>query len=420
MKTFKKVNSWLHLWLGLISGLIVVTVCLTGCIWIFNDEINGFLRPETKVEQQEKPILTPSQIKEIAQREFPGMKMNYVIFQKGRTANVHLGERKKANSVLYINPYTGSVLRKETHAEGENDFFRFILNGHRFLWLPPDIGRPIINYATLTFVFILISGLIWWWPKRWNKSTRERIFKVKWKASFKRVNYDLHTVFGFYALLVLLSSALTGMVWGLKWYSEGVYWVTSGGDSLPASKKLQSDSTQANKFYTSAQAMDIAFAGVMIRHPQSEGFFFSYPDPAKAKSIISLTVYPSSGQFYNNRSYKFDQHTLKQLKGDEIYELGYEEAPFAAKLRRMNYDIHIGTVLGFPGKVLVFCCTLIGASLPVTGFIMWWGRKFGKKKKAKKATVKKAKRFTINRRPTKPLFPRRRNKTEKREEQEIQ
>jgi hypothetical protein len=211
------------------------------------------------------------------------------------------------------------------------------------------------------------------------------------------------------------------MVWGLKWYNEGLYWVTSGGKSIVKSSKIESDSTQANKFYTTDQAVDIVFSAVSAAHPSSEGFFFSFPDPQKQKSIISINVYPRSGQFYNNRSYKFDQHTLKQLKGDEIYDASFDGAPFATKLRRMNYDIHIGTVLGFPGKVLVFCCTLIGASLPVTGFIMWWGRKFGKKKKVKE---KKKRKFLKTFEPLqnsqgpKPELPLKRIKLKKKEEEQ--
>lgn len=385
---------------------------------MFNEEITTLLQPETRIERQDKPVLPPSHLKAIAQKEYPGMKVNSVIFRNGKTANVSLGERKKANVTLYMNPYTGDIVRKDVRAPGETDFFRFILNGHRFLWLPPDIGRPIINYAALTFVIILITGLIWWWPKKWNKNTRERIFKIKWKASFKRVNYDLHNVLGFYALVVLLCVALTGMVWGLKWYNEGLYWLSSGGTSLPKSKKLQSDSTQADKFYTADQATDIVFAAVSVKHPSSEGFFFSFPDPDKPRSIISMTVYPSSSQFYNSRGYKFDQHTLKELKAGDIYDASFDESPFASKLRRMNYDIHIGAVLGFPGKVLVFCCTLIGGSLPVTGFIMWWGRKFGKKKKGKEKDSLNIKRLKKLREQQllKPALPARWKKKSKEKE----
>jgi uncharacterized iron-regulated membrane protein len=41
----------------------------------------------------------------------------------------------------------------------------------------------------------------------------------------------------------------------------------------------------------------------------------------------------------------------------------------------MNYDIHVGAVLGIPGKILAFLASLIAASLPVTGFYIWWGRR---------------------------------------------
>jgi uncharacterized iron-regulated membrane protein len=385
--SFKKINNWLHLWLGLISGIIVFIVCITGCIWVFNEEITGILEPNTIIENQNKPVLPPSQLSKIATNLFPDKKVSYVTYQQGRAANISVGGRKSGGATIKVNPYTGEVVSKTERKEGDTDFFRFILNGHRFLWLPYEIGRPIVNYATLVFVILLITGLIWWWPKKWNNKTREKSFKIKWGASFKRVNLDLHNVLGFYSLLFLLAIALTGMVWGIKWYSEGLYWVTSGGQSLGEFERLESDSLQANKFFTPDQAIDRAFAKVMTENPKSEGFYYSFPDTSKLKSIINITVYPTSGQFYNNKSYRFDQHTLKQLKGNHaVYDTDYEQAGFGGKLRRMNYDIHVGSILGFPGKVLAFLSSLIGASLPVTGFLVWWGRKFGKNKKKKSPT----------------------------------
>lgn len=394
---FIRINKWLHLWLGLASGIIVLIVCLTGCIWVFNEEITGLLEPETWVERQDKPVFTPVQLSAIVARDYPDKLPAYADYQQGRTINLNLrdkvekkengersGGRRGGGVTLKINPYTGEIVSKEVRKKGETGFFRFILNGHRFLWMPPAIGRPIVNYGTLVFVVLLITGLIWWYPKKWNRSTTDKSFKIKWGASFKRVNLDLHNVLGFYSLLFLLAIALTGMVYGIKWYSEGLYWVTSGGEKLAEFKRLESDSLQTGKFYTPERAMDLAWNKVIAKHPKSKGFYYNFPDTSKVKATIGITVYPNAGQFYNSKGYTFDQHTLAELKREDVYSRDYETAGFPTKLRKMNYDIHVGSILGFPGKVMAFLASLIGASLPITGFLIWYGRKFKKKKSAKK------------------------------------
>ncbi|MEJ7557113.1 MAG: PepSY-associated TM helix domain-containing protein [Pedobacter sp.] len=392
---FKRINKWLHLWLGLASGIIVLIVCITGCIWVFNEEITGLMEPETKIEKRNKPVLSPSQLSAVAKQEYPDKVIAYAQYLQGRAITVNLKSpkeqgRRGGGVTLKVDPYTGKILKKDVRKKGETDFFRVILNGHRFLWLPFAIGRPIVNYGTLVFVVLLITGLIWWYPKKWNKSTTDKSFKIKWGASFKRVNLDLHNVLGFYSLILLLFIGLTGMVYGISWYSEGLYWVTTGGKSLEGrggGRRMQSDSLQAGRF-TPEEAMDLAWQKVISKHPKSEGFYYSFPDTARAKATIGITVYPTAGQFYNSQGYTFDQHTLKELKSKDVYSIAYEDAGFGGKLRKMNYDIHVGSILGFPGKVLAFLSTLIGASLPVTGFLIWYGRKFKKKgKKNKVASV---------------------------------
>ena len=384
---FYRISAWLHLWLGLITGIVMVIVCLTACIWVFNDEITTMLEPGTKVAYQQKPVLTPSQLQKIAATKYPGKKVSYVTYQQGKAIYLNIGEGRKGGTTMRINPYTGQIISIKERKPGETDFFRFILNGHRFLWMPYEIGRPIVNYSTLIFVITLITGMVLWWPQKWNKNTRQQSFKIKWGASFKRVNYDLHNVFGFYALLVISAMALTGMVYGIEWYSKGVYWVTTAGKTLPEFKRLKSDSTQAGLLYTPEQAMDSVFNKVLERHPEAEGFYYSYADTSKPASSIGITIYPTTGKYYNLYSYSFDQHTLKQLPGNKVYESEFSSAEFGTKLRRLNYDIHIGAILGFPGKVMAFFGALIGASLPVTGFLIWLGRK---NKKKKVPVVKKA------------------------------
>lgn len=40
----------------------------------------------------------------------------------------------------------------------------------------------------------------------------------------------------------------------------------------------------------------------------------------------------------------------------------------------MNYDLHVGAILGWPTKILASLASLVCASLPVTGFCIWWNR----------------------------------------------
>ena len=69
----------------------------------------------------------------------------------------------------------------------------------------------------------------------------------------------------------------------------------------------------------------------------------------------------------------------KEIETNNLYGK-LENASGADLAMRMNYDIHVGQIWGLPGKILAFCASLIVASLPVTGTLVWWGRK----KKAKK------------------------------------
>jgi uncharacterized iron-regulated membrane protein len=57
-----------------------------------------------------------------------------------------------------------------------------------------------------------------------------------------------------------------------------------------------------------------------------------------------------------------------------------DEAKDAYKAYRMNFDIHTGQILGLPTKILAFLVCMIGASLPVSGTLIWYNRKWVKKK----------------------------------------
>ncbi|MFD1145451.1 PepSY-associated TM helix domain-containing protein [Larkinella insperata] len=378
---FQKVNRWLHLWLGLASGIIVLIVCLTAAIWVFNEEITYLTEPTIRAETRQAPVVIPSRVLAVARQVYPGKAASYAYYQQGTAVRVGVGtEHDAERHLLFLDPYTGHVQGSKTYRQNEKGFFEWILLGHQYLWLPKEIGQPVVNYGTLVFTVLLITGLIWWYPAKWTRASRQKSFRIKWRAGWKRINLDLHNVLGFYTFLVLLALALSGMVYGLPWYSKGLYWVSSGGETEPEWKRVSSDPAQEHKRYTYNQALDRVWARMITENPSAGGFFYAFPDSTQAKSTISIRTYPAPGQFYDVARHTFDRHTLQRLNFFEVFDKSFDDLSAGGKLRRMNYDIHIGTILGMPGKLLAFLGSLIGASLPVTGFLIWWNRKrFGRK-----------------------------------------
>lgn len=362
---FKKIIGLVHLWLGLISGILVVFLGITGCMLAFEQEIRSVTQPYLKTAVQDKPYLAPTVLKENAEKHLEGKKVNGIEYPgEGKSAVAYYFDADNYK-LIYLDPYTGETLKVKNM---NRDFFRIIINGHFYLWLPPNIGQPIVASATLIFLVMLISGIILWWPK--NKAARKQRFSVKFNAKWRRVNYDLHNVLGFYMSWVAIFIAITGLVWGFQWFAKSVYWVSSGGKTMVENAHPVSDTTKI------AQAIPVADHVWNEHKPdvgknESLGVWF----PAINTDPVEIAVNHRPGTYYNADYYHYDQYTGEEKPAAGSYAGTYKEAPLADKIVRMNYDIHVGAILGLPGKILAFFASLIAASLPITGFYIWWGRR---------------------------------------------
>jgi uncharacterized iron-regulated membrane protein len=375
----KKIIRQLHLWLGLSSGLVVFIISVTGCLYAFKTEIEDLTQPYRYVQTEARPTLVPSAMKAIGNRILPGKNLHSVTYRKnGRAAILTFYHDQPAYYYLaFVNPYSGEVLAVR---DMSRDFFYQVLQGHYYLWLPPTVGQPIAATATLLFVVMLISGLILWWPK--NKAARQQRFSVKWQAPWRRRNYDLHAVAGFYVTGIAALLALTGLVWGFQWFARSVYWASSGGKSLPAyyepASVLPSETDPAR-----TPVIDQLWFQTNVSRPADEVVEVHFPETATAS--IAITTNPDAATFWQNDTRYYDQYSRKELPVSHVFGRFDTSTSVANKIARLNYDVHVGAIMGLPGKVIAFLASLISASLPVTGFLIWWGRRKKNKPRAQNA-----------------------------------
>lgn len=371
---FKTVLLFLHRWLGLISGTIVFIVSITGAIFVFEEELFRLFHPELAYVAPGKQLQDINLLKEAAQKcigtEKP-INFTFIYGEPDRAYCFSAFKRKPTSTSLwdkdeidhynhvYVNPYTGVVLGV---VNKETEFFYVVRRIHQNLLLRRDIGNVVVGSSTLIFLVILVSGLILWWPKR-IAAWKQR-FTVKWRARWRRINYDLHSVFGFYAFLLALIIAVTGLVWSFEWWENGIIAM------MGSTKKDRAFIAQRDTLHTATvNGISMAWKDALGRYDQFERMTFTFP--TRKNSIARIFVQYKGPSAWTDSDYLFYNSEHGQLQ----QEVAHNDKTLALKWRNSNYNIHTGKIYGWPTQVLALLASLVCASLPVTGVIMWLGRR---------------------------------------------
>lgn len=379
--SWRKLFNDIHLWMGIGSGLILFFVCLSGTMYAFRSEIEQLLEPSKYhvVADEHKERLSAEVIMERVQQEVGG-KVAYVEIphDKDRSykINVKTSEEDRRGTTYFADPYTAEV--KGSSEGPASAFFMFIFRLHRWLLLDTEVGRPIVGVATLIFAFLVLTGLVLWWPKK-LKNWKQGL-KIKTDANWKRINHDLHNTFGFYAFLLLLVMALTGLCWSFGWYKEGLSGVI-GAEVFGGRNQEHVASTPPAEDASALSVSDfIQLANDIL--PYQGDYRIALPDSPEAPVAVSKN---RTGFFAISASDKiqFDQYNGKLLGIEK-----FADKPLNEQIASSIKPLHTGEMFGLFSKILYFVACLIATSLPVTGTIIWINKL---KKKSKKKTRQMAK-----------------------------
>lgn len=367
----KKLIAQIHLWLGLIVGLIIMIIALTGALYCFAPELQNGTQPYRKVQQESTAFLPPSTLKQIAEKTLPGKPVKRIYYgNKEQSVQVLFRNKEEYSYSVFINPYSGKVLKVRNN---KKDFFSVTLDLHRTLLIPH--GHEVVRWSTVAFFLIIVSGLVIWWPR--NKRAAKQGFTLKLRASPKRLNHDLHRVLGFYASWVILLTVLTGLIWTFDSFADLTYKLTGSKGSIVQKKPPVGDTM----LLSNADALNSVWANVQHDlHNRYAAMLFVLPD--KKTDPILLRANPESKTLYKTDFRYFNRNTAQEIPGAYVWGSYADAKTVADHIKRMNYDIHTGAVWGLPGRIALFFAALIIASLPVTGFYIWWG----KRKKSKRKT----------------------------------
>jgi len=370
--------------MGIASGIILFVVCLTGTMYAFRAEIEQLIEPDKyRVEAPaDAERMSAEDIFVRLQQQTGGkatsISLPYSV-EEPYKVTIRQAEEEGRGTTYFVNPYTAEI--QGTTDSPSSEFFMTVFKLHRWILLERSVGRVVVGIATVIFVFIIFSGMVLWWPKKFKHLKQS--LSIKTSANWKRINHDLHNSLGFYASLLLLVMALSGLCWSFEWYRDGLGAVlgTKVFGSRGSSEEVVSTITE--------DAMPVSISEVVNKGndvlPYAGDYSISYPE--QPEGTISIRKYrPAS--FSGLTAY--DLLLLDQYSGEVLFTDIYSERPFNEKISTMIKPIHTGEIFGTFSKILYFIASLIGTSLPITGVLIWINKLKKTRKKGQKQTASAA------------------------------
>lgn len=358
----RKAFLLVHRWGGLTTGLVVFIVSITGCLYVFEEEWRqAFQHKYLYVEPVKTQRKSITELSGLVLEAYPKHKITQLRFLESDDAAYIFYTRNEL--AVSINPYTGAIIG---HRNLKTDFMSVVLDIHLHLMLG-SVGKEIVRWNVLIFLIMCISGLILWWPKQ-ARFLKQSI-TIKWKTkNWRRLNWDLHSVVGFYALFVLLIISLTGIFWVFD-SAKSLVSAATGSPvwKAPIAKSIPTILQKENP-------LDSAYIYAKRENAGAKQVFISIPLDS-AGPIRVLFRYPYA-IVRKQTTVWFDQYSIQHLHTDS-----YKNYSRYEHVSRSIYDFHTGRIraLGIGSKIIYFLASLFAASLPVTGTLMWLGRRNKKK-----------------------------------------
>lgn len=357
MKNFRKLIFWLHLISGILGGIVILIMCVTGALLSFEKDIAEF------AERNQRFVAPSENAQKLSVQEI----LAKVSVAKPNTKPASIALPNKANAAwqvslgrdgqVFVNPYTGEITGEG--ATGWRGFFRTMTDWHRWVALSGDgrpIGKAITGASNLMFLFLAISGIYIWFPRRLSWQHFKAALTFRWQVKGKARDFNWHTVLGFWSSLILIILTLTATVISYQWAGNFLYTLT--GNEVP--QQQQQPTPQGEQPFILPENLNSVWAKAENHVANWKSISLRLPI---AKDAAVFTI--DEGIYWNifgRSTLTIDTKTAEVGKWET-----YGEQNSARQIRSWFRFTHTGETGGFIGQLIGFFACLGGAILVWTG-----------------------------------------------------
>jgi uncharacterized iron-regulated membrane protein len=377
----------LHRYVGLAIAIFVALSGLTGSVIVFYQELDRALNPELfSVPVSRASQLPPSQLAARVETQLPGSHVTLLSRpQPGRAAEIWVapsGKQALAYNQVFADPYTGTVLGQREW--GKTGLSRAALMPmlylfHYSLKLPGVWGILLMGIIACLWTIDCFTAFLLTLPRAkpfWRKWTIS--WSIKRGAGPYRFTFDLHRAGGLWLWAVLLVLATSGVALNLP---EQVFrpLLQSVTTLSPTLHDLRPPTAA---IHTATLSFDDA---IRLGRAQTRGSAFV------PQWVFREAEHGTIGVGYGGTGDKgLDGFGLSYLFFDDrtgklILRQDAGKGRIADVYAGMQYQLHTGRILGWPGRILVCLTGLAVTMLSITGVVIWLRKR--KARSARKASA---------------------------------
>jgi uncharacterized iron-regulated membrane protein len=369
---------WAHLTAGATAGLVILTMSVTGVLLMYERQLiewsdhdyrsavpaDGLRLPiETLLARvaEQRPHATPTAITVRSEAAAP--------------AAIVLGQ-----TTVYQDAYTGRVLGEPSTAVRR--LMSELRAWHRWLAMDGErraIGKGISGWSNLVFLFIVLSGIYLWMPRRWSWPSVRAVAFFRGGLRGKARDFNWHNVIGIWSAIPLAIIVATAMPISFPWANALVY-RSVGEAPPPPAGAARANGQRREATPVHRDGLDALWVRAEQQVPDWRSINLRLP--TSAESLAVFTIDAGTGGQPQLRS----TLTISPSTGEVVRWEPFEAQTLGRRLRSWTRFTHTGEYYGLIGQTLAGVVSAGAVVLVCTGLALALRRLFGRSSKSS-ATV---------------------------------
>lgn len=392
--SYRALWRW-HFFAGLFVAPVLALLAITGALYLFDREIEGWWHNDMQSVTASGPVLPLATQQAAVLRAYPEATIARVTlpYGPGEASKWKIEEPSGRALYIFVDPYRAVVTGR---VNPDDEPMAFIRRIHGTL-LGGDAGSYVVELVACWTLVMLVTGLLMWWPRTWRA---RGVFVPRLNATGRRFWRDLHSIPAAFNMALIALLILTGLPWSVFWGAQfarlgevvpfiaptpnfsshlptakaapvagtadphaahrtdagaPLPWVIQNSPQPRASSPLGIGIDRVERYFAKLELARYG-GGLRVFYPQDPGdtYMINYiPDQAQGQRTIHID--PGDGQMLAN--------------------IGWDDYSPAGKLIEWGTMLHMGRQYGVINQYanLAVCLALLGSIF--AGLTLWWRRR---------------------------------------------